>query len=91
MRQAHGVPRAVSAKPLPRPGRNGSAAPRVRHGLHCGAEKGSRHVASLENRIHHSVDGRCRHSDDRISRQCRAIDAQNRRPSFTSALPDWPT
>ena len=37
--------------------------------LHRSAKKGARHMAPFENGIHHSIDGRCRHGDDRIARQ----------------------
>ena len=40
-----------------------------RNSLHGSAEKRARHMAPFENGIHHSIDGRCRHSDDRVARQ----------------------
>ncbi len=34
-------------------------------------------MAPFENGIHHSIDGRCRHGDDCVSRQRRAVDTQH--------------
>ncbi len=37
-------------------------------------------MAPFENGIDHSIDGRCRHGDDRIARQRCAVDAQHAAP-----------